>query len=103
YCITRRAILNEYSELEQNHLDKPCFTDSNTEQLHSDFERRKRIHRNRNSEITLGGRGEKLQRKHRPRVTIGWPSYLERKRREAQEIQVKDQQNLEEQKRIDTD
>ena len=58
---------------------------------------------NRNSEITLGGRGEKLQRKHRPRVTIGWPSYLERKRREAQEIQVKDQQNLEEQKRIDTD
>uniref|UniRef100_M4DBA9 NAD-dependent epimerase/dehydratase domain-containing protein n=1 Tax=Brassica campestris TaxID=3711 RepID=M4DBA9_BRACM len=73
------------------------------EQLHSDFERRKRIHRNRNSEITLDGRGEKLQRKQRPRVTIGWPSYLERKRREAQEIQVNDQQNLEEQKRIDTD
>ncbi|CAN6852049.1 unnamed protein product, partial [Brassica oleracea] len=80
-CITRRAILDEYSELEKTHLDKPCFTDSNTEQLHSDFERRKRIRRNRNNEITSGGRGEKLQRKQRPRVTIGWPSYLERKKK----------------------
>ncbi|KAG5374778.1 hypothetical protein IGI04_039374 [Brassica rapa subsp. trilocularis] len=66
-----RAILDEYSELELTHLDKSCFTDSNTEQLYSDFVRRKRIHMNRNSDITLGGRGEKLQRKQSRESPLG--------------------------------
>ncbi|WZY91410.1 hypothetical protein YC2023_063739 [Brassica napus] len=53
------------------HTTTPTVKLEPTSKEKADFVRRKRIHMNRNSDITLGGRGEKLQRKQSRESPLG--------------------------------